>query len=91
MNKEFDIESLVSGLDFSTNHLVDCGNGLMLTNGEIDVLKRFGIDFKKCSSLKQIICEIEEVFNTTDSDDLEDLDYIASTIAERDYYQNTNK
>ena len=41
----FDISSLVAGLDFNTNHFVDAGNGLMLTNGEISVLKRFGISF----------------------------------------------
>ena len=49
MNKEFDIESLVNGLDFSTNHLVDCGNGLMLTvtpdrNGDIMRFRYKGIN-----------------------------------------------
>ena len=30
----FDISSLVAGLDFNTNHFVDAGNGLMLTNND---------------------------------------------------------
>ena len=33
----------------------------------------------------------EEVCNEVDGEELEQLDYISSTIAERDYYQNTNK
>ena len=52
---DFDISSVVDGLDFSTNHFVDCGNGLMLTNGEMSILKRFGINYLKCNSLKEIL------------------------------------
>ena len=88
---DFDISSLVDGLDFSTNHFVDVGNGLMLTNGEIGVLKRFGINYLKCSSLKEILYQIEIVLKEDEDDDLEELDLVASAIAERDYYQNTNK
>ena len=86
----FDIDKIVSQMDFSSNHLVDCGNGLMLTNGEINVLKRFGIDYMKCSTLKEILYNIQVVLNE-DEDDLDELDLVASSIAERDYYQNTNK
>jgi hypothetical protein len=87
----FDISSLVAGLDFNTNHFVDAGNGLMLTNGEISVLKRFGINYLKCSTLKEILYQIDIVLKEEEDDDLEDLDLVASSIAERDYYQNTNK
>ncbi len=88
---DFDISSLVNGLDFNTNHFTDCGNGLMLTNGEISVLKRFGINYLTCGSLKEILCRIDVVLKEEDDDDLEDLDLVAASIAERDYYQNTNK
>lgn len=88
---DFDIGSLVDGLDFSINHFVDVGNGLMLTNGEISILKRFGINYLKCSSLKELLYQIEVVLKEEEDDDLEELDLIASAIAERDYYQNTNK
>lgn len=88
---KFDIDKLVGDLDFSTNHLVDCGNGLMLTNGEISILKRFGIDYAKCLSLKEILYEIESVLQEDDASDLDELDLVAASIAERDYYQNTNK
>ena len=86
-----DISSVVAGLDFSTNHFVDCGNGLMLTNGEINVLKRFGINYLTCGSLKEILYKIDVVLKEDEDDDLDELDLVASSIAERDYYQNTNK
>lgn len=88
---EYDIDKLVAQMDFSKNHLVDCGNGLMLTNGEISILKRFGIDYMKCGTLKEILYNIQTVLNEEEYDDLDDLDFIASSIAERDYYLNTNK
>ena len=87
---DFDISSFVDNLDFLTNSFVDIGNGLMLTNGEINVLKRFGINYMKCNSLKEILYEIDIVLKE-EIEDLDDLDYVATTIAERDYYQNTNK
>ena len=87
---EYDIDKLVGQMDFSSNHLVDCGNGLMLTNGEISVLKRFDIDYMKCSTLKEILYNIQTVLNE-DEGDFEELDVVAASIAERDYYQNTNK
>ena len=87
---EYDIETIVSNIDFNSGKLNDIGNGLLLTNHEIEVLDRYKIPYKNCSSLKQIIFEVEEVINDMDIVD-EDLDYISSTISERDYYQNTNK
>ena len=88
---DYDIDEIVSNMDFTSGSLVYCGNGLMLTNREIDVLKKYNIEYSKCSSLKEILYEVEEIINDGDGDDIDDLDYISSSIAERDYYQNTNK
>lgn len=88
---DFDISTLVDGLDFSTNHFIDCGNGLMLTNGEITVLKRFGINYLTCGSLKEILYKIDVVLKEEDEDEIDELDLVATSIAERDYYLNTNK
>ena len=90
MHTDYDIDNLVSNLDFSSNHLVNVGNGLMLTNREIDILKQYKIDYSRCKSLKEILYEIENIIQDMDIVD-EELDYISSTISERDYYQNTNK
>lgn len=88
---DFDINALVAGLDFTSGHFVDCGNGLMLTNGEISVLKRFGINYMVCGTLKEILYIVEKVLKEEDAEDLEELELVATAIAERDYYQNTNK
>ena len=49
---EIDLEKLVSEMDFESGKFVTCNNGLMLTNNEISVLKRYNIDYEKCSTLK---------------------------------------
>jgi hypothetical protein len=87
---EFDIDKELSNIDFNANSFKDIGNGLMLTNREIEVLDRYKIEYKKCHSLKEILFEVEDILNDMDIVD-EELDYISSTISERDYYQNTNK
>lgn len=87
---EYDIDSLVSNLDFDSNKINIVGNNLMLTNKEIEILSRYKIDYLKCNSLKEILFEVEEILNDMDIVD-EELDYISQSISERDYYQNTNK
>ncbi len=89
MEKEIDIENLVNQLDFESNNFNNI-NGLMLTNREILVLDKYKINYKNCKSLKEIIFEVEEILNDMDIVD-EELDFIAMSISERDYYQNTNK
>lgn len=88
---EIDLEKIVNEMNFDAGKFVTCKNGLMLTNNEIDVLKRYGVDYEMCTTLKEIIYLVEDILNEDDSSDLDELEYISSTISERDYYQNTNK
>lgn len=88
--KDFDIDSIVGNIDFNSGKFLDIGNGILLTNHEIEVLKKNNISYSNCHNLKEILFEIENVIDDMDIVD-EELDYISSTIAERDYYQNTNK
>jgi len=90
MDKEYDISSLVGEMDFVSDQLVEVGNNYYLTNREIEILKQYKIPYQKCHSLKEVLYEIEDVIEDMDIID-DELDYISSTIAERDYYQNTNK
>ena len=87
---DYDIEGLISDMDFESNKIQTVGNNLMLTNKEIEVLDRYKIDYLKCNSLKEILFEVEEILSDMDIVD-EDLDMISQSISERDYYQNTNK
>ena len=89
MNKEFDIDRLVGEINFEANKFNNI-NGLMLTNREVEVLDRYNINYKSCTTLKEIIFQIEDLIQDMDIVE-EDLDYISGTISERDYYQNTNK
>lgn len=88
--RDYDIDSLVSSIDFTSGSFKNIGNGIMLTNREIEVLDRYDINYKNCHSLKEIIFELEEVLNDSDIID-EDLEEVSASISERDYYENTNK
>ena len=90
MKEEYDISSLVGEMDFVSNQLVKVGKDMYLTNREIEVLKQYQIPYQNCNNLKEVLFEIEEVIQDMDIVD-EELDLISSSIAERDYYQNTNK
>ena len=88
--KEYNVDELVNKIDFNSGKFNDIGNGILLTNKEIEVLERYNIPYKNCNSLKDIIYEIESIINDMDIAD-EELEDISDTISERDYYQNTNK
>ena len=89
MDREFDIDSIIGQMDFESGKFNNI-NGLMLTNREVEVLDRYNINYKSCTTLKEIIFQIEDLIQDMDIVE-EDLDYISGTISERDYYQNTNK
>ena len=88
---DYDIDKLVANLDFNKNHFVDCGNGLLLTNFEIEVLNKYKIDYKTKPTLKNLLSQIEQVLNDGIDEDLDDLDQVSKSIEERDYYLNSNK
>ncbi len=87
--EEYNLDEIINNLDFKSNSLNDCGKGLLLTNFEIDTLKKYNINYDNATSLKEILFLVEEVLNEDNS--LEDLENISNSIAERDYYMNTNK
>lgn len=87
---DYDVDDILNDV-ISNNKFSVTNNGLMLTEYEKSVLDRYHIDYDKCSTLKQLLYEIETIFSEDTSSDLDDLDYISSKIAERDYYQNSNK
>ena len=88
MNKEYKIKELLDSIDFNKNKLTKVNDKLMLTNYQIEVLKRFDIIPENYTSLSSIICDAEEVYEETLD---EELDVILSELQERNYYENTNK
>ena len=87
---EYDIDQLVGQMDFSSNELQTVNKNVMLTNHEIEVLKRYKIEYTKCNSLKEILFEVEDMISDMDVVE-EELEAVSQSISERDYYQNTNK
>ena len=84
------IEEIGNELDFVSNSFQTIGNNLLLTVHEIEVLDLYHIPYQNCKSLKEILFYIEDAICDMDIVD-EELDVVSKSIAERDYYQNTNK
>ena len=72
------INDLLKNVDFQKNKLVKVNDKLYLTNYQIEVLKRFNIDYQNMSSLNEIIYEAEEAYEDTLDEEL-------------DIIQNSNK
>ncbi len=90
-NEEIDVNDLLKDIDIEKDMLKDCGNGMLLTDNYIEVLKRYNIDYKKYSNLNGLIYEIEECLNDIYGTDADDLEWVATELSERNYYQNTKK
>ena len=63
-------------------------NGIYLTDSEVSILKSNGFDINKYSNIKELMFDLEEEIEESDNDEL---DMILSSIAEFNYYHNTNK
>lgn len=75
--------------DYSFNDFMKkTSNGLMLRDEEINILERNNIHYERVSNLSELIYEIEEALNEEENDELENLQ---AELAERNYYENTNK
>lgn len=63
-------------------------NGLMLSDEDIEILKRNGINYQEANSLENLIFMIEEVL---EEDEDEELDNLNIKLGEYNYYNYTNK
>ena len=63
-------------------------NGLLLSDYQVAVLNRNGIDYKKYNNVRELLFDIE---NSLDDYFDEELDMIGSYLSEFIYYNNTNK
>lgn len=87
--KVLNIDELAKEVYDDKNMLKMRGNGIYLSDNEVQVLKKYNIDYKKYSSLNSLIFEIEEILN--EEVDADDLEQISSKLSELNYYNNTNK
>lgn len=87
--KKLDIDSLTKDVYNDKSMIKMRGNGIYLSDNQIEVLKRYDIDYKKYISLNSLIFEIEEILN--EEVDAGDLEEVSSRLSELNYYNNTNK
>ncbi len=80
------IDDIVKEIDFEGN-MHQKINNLLLTQNQIDILERYNIDYKKCTSMNELLYYIDEYLNEDENDELEK---ISLEIAETNYYMNTN-
>lgn len=86
MNNEYDIESLVSDIDFEKNSLEYINGEIVLTKREIEVLESLDINYKSYTSMSSLINDLEEA-----SDDDPEIEEMLKDMSDRNYYLNTNK
>lgn len=71
------------------NKLNKISDNLYLSNRQIEILKRYEIDYKKFNDIKSLMYEIETALKEVyDADDLQAL---SIELSEFNYYHNTNK
>lgn len=88
-DKKLDINDLTKDVYNDKGMIKMRGNGIYLSDNQIEILKRYDIDYSKYSSLSSLIFEIEEILNN--ETDIEDLEEVSQRLSELNYYNNTNK
>ena len=68
-------------------------NNLLISESDINTLKKYNIDANIYKTINELLYDIDNIINSGELDDEEadELDYIAQTLQERNYYQNYNK
>lgn len=87
--KEIDINELTDEIYNDKSMTKMRGNGIYLSDNEVDVLKRYNIDYNKYASLSSLIFDIENILN--EESDIDDLEEVSRRLSELNYYNNTNK
>ena len=88
-DKKLDINDLTKDVYNDKTMIKMRGNGIYLSDNQVEVLKKYNIDYKKYRSLKSLIFEIEEILN--EEVDVDDLEEVSLKLSELNYYNNTNK
>ncbi|MEI3529458.1 MAG: hypothetical protein V8Q75_00090 [Bacilli bacterium] len=86
-NNNIDLEQLTDYLQ--TNHMHKNYNGLYLTEQQVEILTRYGFDYRNYNNLKSLLFDLEIFLNN--EIDCEDLELISQEIAEFSYYHDSKK
>ena len=91
INQDPPLKDLLSVIDFEKNKFHKTKHNLFLTTYEMNILDKYHIRYNNCHTAKEILQEIEHIILDLEQAQQEELDQVGMSIAERDYYQNTNK
>lgn len=85
-------DEIINSLDFELDELKQIKKNIYLNNREMQILKMYDIDFQNCVDMNDLLFKIDDVLNDLyDNSDFEDLEWVSSSISERNYYMNTKK
>ena len=83
---------IINSLDFELDELKQVKKNIYLNNREMQILKMYDIDFQNCVDMNDLLFKIDNVLNDLYyNSDIEDLEWVSTSISERNYYMNTNK
>ena len=76
-----------------SNFLKKTKYNLLINEDDINTLKKYDIDVDNYKRIDELLYKIQDIITNEELSDEEadELDYIASTLQERNYYLNTNK
>ena len=87
-NKEVSVESAIKFSNQNNILLNRRDNGMLLSDYQISILKRNGIDYMKFNNIRELLFDIE---NSLDDYYDDELDLVSSQLAEFIYYCDTKK
>lgn len=64
-------------------------NNIYITENQVKVLEKYGIDINKYNNINELIYYIENFLNNSNS--MDDLEWVSESLSEYNYYANTNK
>lgn len=87
---EYNVDELLNSIKFDMKK--DNGKGILLNDHEIEVLLRYGFDYKRYSSLNELIFDVDNYINEEGCfNDVDELEEVLDKISEYHYYNEVNK
>ena len=83
-----EINNILKSIDIESNKLIKINNNLYLTNNQINILKRYNINYETSNSIRDLMIRIEDITLYEENEELENL---LDNLNEINYYKNTNK
>ena len=87
-NKDISLDEAIKFSNYEELLLNRRENGMLLSDYQVSVLNRNGIDYRKFTEIRELLFEIE---NCLDDYFDEELDLVGSQLSEYIYYNDTKK